>query len=175
MKRNLGITCFIIFTFTFFASCSKINGKIEKRANGQIFLVNTSLNNKYKFTVKRTEIKNDTIETYSTEIIQLAPGDEVFLADYETASPLTFPTIEKSIFRTLHSNVSETEIGMAGNIDSLLKKMIDSVKYKDYSDTILNRQKTKFWFEKVQVPDSAHPFFQNRFKNEFKITGQIQI
>jgi hypothetical protein len=72
----------------FYCSCtSSINAKIEKRepmcnnisdANS-VYLVNTSETKKLKFTIRETEIINDTTKNYSTSHIELAPGDEEHL------------------------------------------------------------------------------------------------
>ena len=52
--------------------CSnKFDGRIENRT-GQSYLVNTSTSESFRFTVKKTEIKDDSTFSYSTDLISLS-------------------------------------------------------------------------------------------------------
>lgn len=63
-----------------FISCNKgLDGKIETRSGDKMYLVNTSPEKPFKFTIKTTEIANDSTNEYYTAIIELAPGDEKYL------------------------------------------------------------------------------------------------
>ncbi len=83
-----------VFTIciTILVSCNKgLDGKIEKRGNGKIYLINTSENNAFKFTVKTTSVTNDSIMNYKTDIVELAPGDEKYIGNAIEASCATPP------------------------------------------------------------------------------------
>lgn len=89
MKRLFGALSIILLI-----SCgNSINGKIENRVdNGDCYyydqntykipetrssyLINTSSNKTFEFTIKETETINDTIINYSTFKMKLSPGDE---------------------------------------------------------------------------------------------------
>ena len=66
-----------------FSCGTSMKGKIEER-NGKIYLINTSQNKAYQFTVKKTSVVNDSIAADNTLLILLAPGDEKYIADKKT-------------------------------------------------------------------------------------------
>ena len=80
-------------------SCNKLDGKIEARGNSKVYLVNASTTNTFKFTVKTTSITNDSIYNYQTQIIELAPGDEILLGNKNEVTAIEYPTITTYIFK----------------------------------------------------------------------------
>ena len=73
-------------------SCKSFNGKIEKREycdanfekSQKLYLVNKSTNKTFRFTIRQTEIINNSLKEYSTELLTLEPGDEVYLGCEES-------------------------------------------------------------------------------------------
>ena len=72
----------------FFWGCTDMKGKIQKRGieetvNGEksksVYLVNTSINQKYIYTIKMTSTYEDNKVSYETRQITLEPGDETTL------------------------------------------------------------------------------------------------
>jgi hypothetical protein len=87
MKEKIWILILGVLSI-FYCSCkSSINAKIEMRERmcdnisdaNSVYIVNTSKTRKLKFTVRETEIINDTTKNYSTSHIELEPGDEKYL------------------------------------------------------------------------------------------------
>jgi hypothetical protein len=69
----------IFITLTIYSCDNKLDGKIETREQDKIYLVNTSKTKLFKFTVKATKVTNDSTYDYSTDVIELPPGDEKYL------------------------------------------------------------------------------------------------
>lgn len=78
----------VFCTFLIILSCNEVNlkGKIDIRKDGNfvnendfrsIYLINTSIDKSYEFTIKGTKIINDSSYSYETFKKSLSPGDEV--------------------------------------------------------------------------------------------------
>lgn len=115
-------------------SCSSFNGRIEVRDNGcdttmhnskKVFLVNKSINKKYRFTVKVTETINERKKSYRTSFITLEPGDEIFLGCDSRSELLNFPTKRVPIRIDSIVNFENKSSVLCTYNDSILKYNLD--------------------------------------------------
>ncbi len=91
-----------------FVSCSNFHGRIEERILSPndtaktIFLINTSTNEKYSFTIKETSITDQGEKTFTDNFYELEPGQEIELGEDFTYSPQQYKNEYKIIsFDTL--------------------------------------------------------------------------
>jgi len=187
--RNLHLLFFS--TALVFCSCKGLNGRIDIRGNGcddvpdskQVYLVNTSKTQKYEFTVKSIETINDTLTTYSTQIITLAPGDEEYLGCdlyyYEKKYLITekreIINLDTSqIYQYKENLFSKKDIEEAATrnmmtIDEYIQKVPD-LKMIPLYDTLINNTPLKY--KKNFVVDSLKFVLQNKHSIKYEVTGQ---
>lgn len=182
-------------------SCNKLDGKIETRNKGKVYLVNASTTQTFKFTVKTTSITNDSIYNYQTKIIELAPGDEVFLGNKYEVSQIEYPDKNITIFQTYPVDISLPKGATLLNGDVLLppppKKKYDfssfdkaikknksreDIAFKNAfeksledNDTIINGEHLKYTYSTIIIKDTLHPYPINRYKYNYEVTGQVEI
>lgn len=176
---NLILACIIFIT-----GCSRKNGKIEDRF-GSYYLVNKSSSKKYRFTVKRTEIQDNKFHTFSTELIELSPGDERLLGPKSFKTNIKYPVKEKQILDT-YKPLTNEEINIEkerikkekrnGTYNPFVfSKLYFEELFMHSSDTIINGQKLKYRFITEQYNDTLHPFPIKFFRYEYDVTGQVEI
>lgn len=191
MRHHHIILCLVL------TSCSGINGTIERRDKGcnealadskKVYLVNISASTKYQFTVKSIETKNDTIKSYDTDIYVLEPGDEKYLGCDKWLGELIYPKKEirrKNDFPSVEMVFPDKSVGdikseyykSALNAGAKLSTRLiwggDSIGLFLSYDTIINGQ-NEVWIN-YQTIDSNKPLQRDRFKIEYKVTGQKEI
>lgn len=111
-------------------SCSSFNGRIEARDGGcdktltnskKVFIVNKSINKKYRFTVKAIETINNKEKTYKTTFITLEPGDEQLLGCDSRSELLNFPKKKIPIHVDSIIDVEDKSAVLCTYNDSILK------------------------------------------------------
>jgi hypothetical protein len=139
---------FLSCAFWLFYSCrNDFDGKIEKRQNDRIYLVNSSKSKILRFTIKESSIINDTGYYYNTRIITLSPGDEEYLGlENEISMDYEHLPIFRKVFKTRKDPL---------NLLTNLK------------DTIINGEKLKYEYANEPIPDTI--------KSKYEITGQIEM
>jgi len=178
---------FIVVSILFnIYSCKNINGEIEIRGNNA-YLVNTSSEIQYQFTVKKTEIKNDSLYTYSTEIIELAPGDEELLGVIFSKSAIKYPTLEKAILYTYDIFSKKSKKSLDSIKKAKEEKLLISAdpfveldkirenEIKMLPDTFINGQRLKYQYIQVSYSDTLHPYPIDIYKIKYKVTGQNRV
>ena len=134
-------------------SCgNKLKGKIENR-DGKIYVVNTSSDKAYQFTIKGVSKTNDSISEYGSFTVQLAPGDEKFIGNEVVLSDIEYPVIKQE------------------------KPPFDPNKPFKVVDTIPGRPMDTIGTsnENMSLPDNQNPSAVNRVVCTFKVTGQLEI
>lgn len=109
------------------ASCNNLNGKIETRENGKVYLINESKTKELNFTVKKTTITNDSIYDYETQVVPLAAGGEVLIGGNKEIQ--TTPNYNSQKLFGIYKSVSKTyDIGdyktFLAKLDSPQKRLI---------------------------------------------------
>lgn len=191
MKNSLIILCLIFF------GCSGLDRSIEKRDIGcnetitdskKVYLVNKSSNKIYQFTVKRTEIINDTTKTYSTSLHVLEPGDEIYLGCDQFLSEIQYfkhNIRRKTDFPTAKMVFPDYSIGdipinqYKKALEHGAKLSSDSIwggneigKYLTY-DTLING--VHELYVSYEIIDKTKKMPRDRFKIEYEVTGQIDF
>ncbi|MFM2337591.1 MAG: hypothetical protein RL115_784 [Bacteroidota bacterium] len=189
-----------IIVFLTLVGCAGDNGIIESRDHNcegvlnskRVFIVNKSKKEKYKFTVKRIEIINDTIKKYSTKIIELEPGNEEDLGCELYYSDQKYLSIEKIKI------LKEDTVYKKGNIiytKDEIKKIVEMNKETSYNqyitqnklemlplievtksklyDTLINNISKKYY--KYETFDSTKIVNQKKHILQYKITGYVAI
>jgi hypothetical protein len=158
---------FIVIIFTFY-SCNKLDGKTEIRDKNRVYLINSSETKTFKFTLKTTTITNDSLYSYKTEIIELAPGDEIFIGNKNAVSKIEYPDIDITVADT---------IKLEGDDGTPLKKAILK-KYFDQlwgEDTTINGKHIKIRYPIITIKDSLNPYPIEHYKYKYEVTGQVEI
>lgn len=128
----------------------------------------------FKFTLKTTSITNDSLYSYKTKIIELAPGDEVFIGNKNEVSKIEYPYKNISVLQT-------HPIDTSGNIPlpKGYKKLSEfaaifreSIKGRD---TIINGEHLKYTYSTVTIKDTLHPYPINYYKHQYEVTGQVEV
>lgn len=128
-KFALGFIAFVL------VRCNEIDAKIEGRNKNSVFLVNSSKTKTFEFTVKTTEIQDDTIYSYSTELITLSPGDEKYLGYRKAVSPIEYPMKEIIIFKAYQIDQTNKKNNQDKNE---MPPFLDEGQKVKLSDTIIN-------------------------------------
>ncbi len=191
MKQILYITLLLSF-----CSCDRVDGKIETRNKSKAYVVNGSTTKTYRFTVKTTSIKNDSIYNYQTKIVELAPGDELFLGNRNEVSEIEYPYIRVTNFKT-YPKASKDNISLAKGAVLLnendepvsqkrksKKKTEDDFKtaflksvlsHNEGKDTVINGEQLMYVYETILVKDTANPFPRKHYKYKYEVTGQVEV
>jgi len=158
-----------------FCSCNRLDGKIDPRDKNKVYLVNESITKTFKFTLKTISITNDSIYNYQTKIIELAPGDEVFIGNkYEVSKP-EYPLINVPIFVTHPIDLNLNEDGLPirkSKSSSFSSAFYESIKERD---TVINGKSLKYSYSTIQMNDSLHPYPIKHYKYKYEVTGQVEI
>lgn len=178
---------FLLFMLTITSiACNSIQGKIEQRAKS-FYLVNNSKFQSYKFIIKKTEIQNDSIYKYSTQVVELLPGDEKYLGEISAVSETKYPIIEKktiSIWKPMiftKKMIEEDKKRIEREIrDGVHTPLILGISQMSISllnivggrDTIINGKKMKYEYVTEKVYDTLHPFPILKYKYKYEVTGQ---
>lgn len=192
IMRHLAIILCLALT-----SCSGMIGTIERRDKGcdesltdskKIYLVNTSTSTKYQFTVKSIGTINDTIKSYGTNLFVLEPGDEKYLGCDKWLGEIKYPKKEargKNGFPTVKMVFPDKSVGdikiedykSALNAGAKLSSKLvwggDNIGLLFTYDTIINGQ-NEVWIN-YQIIDSMNPLQRDRYKVEYKVTGQKEF
>mgnify|MGYP006919274679 FL=1 len=162
--------------------CSnKFDGRIENRA-GQSYLVNTSTSESFRFTVKKTEIKDDSTFSYSTDLISLSPGDEKLLGSNLFNQIETIETGEDrsiQVFNPTNRQLAQRKelekrrkLAEKTEDDNALLDIVFDESIKNQHDTIVDGKLMMYRYVYTKRP----PITKNhKFERIFEITGQIKI
>lgn len=165
-------------------SCgNKFEGQIETRPGNKIYLVNQSGSKEYKFTLKTTKVTNNSTYDYNTQIIELAPGDEILIGHKNEVSAIEYTEKEEQVFiidsmerENMHlairdklNNTSDNEFKKA--FLASVKGDID-IKGKD---TIINGKHLKYHYSFIRIKDTLNPLPVNRYEYNYEVTGQLEI
>src|SRR5689334_8207588 len=112
---NRLVVCILI---TGLSSCSKLDGIIEKRdmcfetlKNSHVlYLVNTSPDKKFRFTIRRTETRDNKYTSYSTSFHILEPGDEERLECDTWLEPQKFQKVQERVIETIDTNLAKRNV-----------------------------------------------------------------
>lgn len=165
-------------------SCNKLDGKIEARGNSKVYLVNASTTNTFKFTVKTTSITNDSIYNYQTQIIELAPGDEILLGNKNEVTAIEYPTITTYIFKKvsakekIKSEMSGQEMFYSMPADKAIFHYNNEgylIPERQLNDTIINGINVKYYYQSISNKDTLHPYPRKYYKYEYEVTGQVEV
>lgn len=85
--RKLFVFVLVVASICIDCNTKSLEGKIETRGN-ELYLINTSIDKAYQFTIRKATKINDSLIGYETEIIELFPGDEKYLDVKETMPQL---------------------------------------------------------------------------------------
>lgn len=170
---DLSLLCILLFP-----SCNSLDGKIEIRAK-KVYLVNSSTNKKFEFTIKETKIKNDSSFNYATQIIKLAPGNEELLGMIDSTTEIKYPLLKKQICKIYNFNnqkVNFNAFEMDVDVLAVIGSGISVEKFiATLPDTIIKGEKLKYRFTTENYYDSLHPLPQDIYKCKFEVTGQLQL
>lgn len=175
MKRQYIYTLAVLLLY----SCNSSEGLIEIRQQ-RFYLVNKSFTKSYRFTIKQTEIREEKWYKYSTDLIELAPGEERFLGEEMNITKTEYQTLEKSEIK-LYKPMSDQEIEKEKRA---LKKRKNPFTYSPlYNeelfagalDTIINGEQYKYRYAEITYKDSTHPIPSVHFKYEYKVVGQVEV
>lgn len=164
-----------ITTIILIVGCSALEGKIEKRKNGDYYLVNTSKTKGFDFTIKTTKIVDDSIYQYSTQIITLHPGDEISLDEntFDTSTFIRYPIFDTPILHLY--NASELKEKIKDPDPFLLGT--DEKKYNELHklrDTIINGKRLKYEYIIESIEDTLHPYPIPKISYKYEVTGQSE-
>lgn len=137
-----------------FSCSSGLHGKIEKRKDGEYYLVNTSETKIFQFTVKTTKVIADTAYSYYTELIILNPGDEKSLGAGEGLTDIKYRYDKRLSTYPLPSDTST----------------VIPVALLFLNDTIINGVKMRYEYVEDKVPMP-----QQNIKWRYEVTGQREI
>ncbi len=143
INKYIPIALIIIFT----SYQSNLNGKIETRESNKVYIVNTSENNAFKFTLKTVSVTDDSIRNYRTDIIELAPGDEKYIG-VTNELILVNPPSEQII------------------VDTTIITTVD-----DLPDLRKDKPPLPTGYTELLPP----PIKKTRIKYTYKVTGQLKL
>jgi len=170
----------IIATILFISCKNKFNGKIENRDNS-FYLVNTSSDQAFQFTIKATETKDDTVKNYSTSLIELQPGEEKFLGK-ETIQKIDDKSEELDFLESRSIEISqptdqeikESEFRKEAQIDTEQKISSNGINpqalaqaVRNEFDTIINGRQMMYRYVYKSKATPVH-----KFQYSFKITDK---
>lgn len=185
------ITSAAIITFYSFHTMKYIDGKIDIREKGEVYIVNVSPTKSYRFTVKKTTTTNDTLVTYNIDYVELSPGDEQRLGGISSASEIKFPTVDSAVFKiytkndsAIHSDgkvINEDGLPILNKrnpkLDAEIQEGLRAAFSEEYGkrDTIINGDSVKYKIYYEEVADRKHPLPTSRFLYKYEVTGQFEI
>lgn len=165
-------------------SCTRFEGVIEIRQK-DVYLVNSSSTKGFSFTIKQTEIIDDSVYNYSTDIMDLAPGDEKRLGVTDSMSLQTYSLAKRQVIKIYDvpdSSIKNSKISKKSKSDindliwAEFKKRKPSNYYVPMPDTVINGVKvSNYLISEEEYYDSLHPIGPNYFRFEFKVTGQSSL
>ena len=148
-----------------FCSCgNKLNGRIETRDGGDYYLVNHSKNKIYKFTVRKTVVKNDSTTNYYSEFYTLNPGEEKYLGVKYYDSEIMYEQKEIKEKNLIHA----TKEGR----DPLL---LGYGKEKSSPDTVINGEAYYLILTSRFENDLSKPSHQDHFTHKYEVTGEVLL
>lgn len=160
-------------------SCGQLSGEIDIR-EGRAFAVNNSSSKKYQFTVKCEMIKNDSICDYSSSIITLNPGDEVYLGLVDSLTEQIYSDKRDSVLKFNEWKQLKKPAAQRIGIKPDPSDLIENAEYQEnlsiqyHPDTFINGIRHKYWYEDTVYPDKSKPIKRDRFHRKFSVTGQIE-
>jgi len=114
---------------------------------------------------------------YSTQILELAPGDEKYLGPELITPVVQFPIIEKRIFNTYEPvSLKASHKQHEANKDPFILNDEDSRDLRRWDkDTIVNGKKLKYYFVTENYTDSMHPLPIKCFKCKYELQDKLRF
>lgn len=167
------ITSAAIITFYSFHTMKYIDGKIDIRGKGEVYIVNASPTKAYRFTVKKTTTTNDTLVTYSTDYVELSPGDEQGLGRIDSTSERDYPIIDSPIFKIYTKSNPPIYPPLKKNASDIDKAWYMAL--NDYRDTLIDGDSVKYKVDYKEAADWDHPLPISKFSYKYEVTGELEI
>ncbi len=187
---------FIILLLITLFGCSRIQGKIEFRDRGcdetipdskMVYLVNKSAFKSYRFTVRKTEITNDTIRSYKVDFHILEPGSEEFLkCDKWLVPKKNLPKEDriKNYFAKISMYFPD---GSQAQFDTIAYKEIYAMRGRPVTDSFYSNEIGYYYFFDTVINDQHELYLKynkmdksnlNRWDKhevEYTVTGQKEF
>ena len=169
---------YLLLAILLFSCKNKFDGKIEERF-GSYYLVNTSPSQRFRFTIKETEIKDSSVYNYATGFIELAPGDEKLLGkeivekedDFADTSS-TDMSIE--IFQPTEKQIEERKNHKKAKAKADKISIFNIENLRNEFDTIVNGRPMMYrYVHKSTSEKQTLPV--HKFHYSYEVTGQVEL
>lgn len=172
---------YIIITTIGICSCNSLDGKIDIRQNNSAYVVNTSEEKTKRFTIKKTRSLDNKDYKYFTEVIQLPPGDELYLGMVDSVIPGFYKTtiVDSLIFEPnpYYDNKDYKPTKIKYSEQSTFKEAYENSmeRAKTSVDTVINGVGMKSRTESFSTIDSSQKNPDILYKFKYEVTGASDV